>query len=45
MDLKMRGWRGQGVLWNALYHKIQEVKSKATSYLAGLTIYSIRTIE
>ena len=37
--------RGQGVLWTALYHRIQEVKSKATSYLAGLTIYSIGTIE
>ena len=45
MDLKMRGWRGQEVLWIALYCKIQEVKSKATSYLAGLTIYSMGTIE
>ena len=45
MDLKMRGWRGQEVLWIALYHKIQEVKSKATSYLASLTIYSMGTIE
>ena len=29
----------------ALYHKIQEVKSKTTSYFAGLTIYSMGTIE
>ena len=45
MDLKMRGWREQEVLWIALYCKIQEVKSKATSYLVGLTIYSMGTIE
>ena len=45
MDSKARGMRGQGVLWIALYHRIQEVKSKATSYLADLTIYSMGTIE
>ena len=45
MDLKARRGREQGVLWIVLYHKIQEVKFKATSYLAGLTIYSMGTIE